>query len=536
MLPQQPHVADRAIPLFRDDDLGGSLDPFPILVGGLVVLLTVHEHDDVGILLDRTRLTEVVQPWPIVPRHLRLAVELGETDHGNFEFSRHHFQTPGDPGHLLLPRIPGVVGLDQLQVVDHHEGEALATLEPPRDCRDFRERPSRSVVDVERRRPDLVRLLHEPASILLRDRAVAQAMAVDLRRRAEQPVGEFHAGHFQAHEEHRQLQVDRDVLGDVHREGRLPHARPGREDDQFRVVQTPAQRVEIGESRLDAADRMLMLHAGVHPHEHLLEHRVDRLGVGIAATLEDRENTLLGPRQELPRLVARVVRVAEDFRAGIDEGSKHGLVTDDGRVMRGMGRMRHRLHDIGEGPRPADPLEIALAAQLFEDDRHVDPLAPLVQLQEIAVEELIRLVREILRSHDERHVVADVRLEQDAAEHRPLGVDVRRAIAILERRGRTTAPPVASEPPLVARLTPTGCDHFSPASLPRTTTPLPQQGGSTPDDRRPATGHRDAPRQVTCPRHHRWSAPPTPSDLPPPPRPVGPARCRARPPSAAPGG
>jgi len=89
-----------------------------------------------------------------------------------------------------------------------------------------------------------------------------------------------------------------------------------------------------------------------------------------------------------------------------------------------MGRVRHRLDDFGESRRPADPLKVALRAEPLVNDRDVDSLAGIVQLEQVAVEKLVRVVRKVLRPHDKRDIVADIGLEQDASEDRPLGIDV----------------------------------------------------------------------------------------------------------------
>ena len=44
------------------------------------------------------------------------------------------------------------------------------------------------------------------------------------------------------------------MLGDVEREARLAHRRPGGHDDQVALLEAGRQRVEVGEARTDAAD------------------------------------------------------------------------------------------------------------------------------------------------------------------------------------------------------------------------------------------------------------------------------------------
>ena len=87
VLPEELHVADRAVSLLGDDDFRLAAHSFPVLIVGLIILLTVYEHHQVGILLDGPRFAEVIEPRPIVAGDLGLPVELGETEHRDVEFA-----------------------------------------------------------------------------------------------------------------------------------------------------------------------------------------------------------------------------------------------------------------------------------------------------------------------------------------------------------------------------------------------------------------------------------------------------------------
>ena len=275
-------------------------------------------------------------------------------------------------------------------------------------------------------------------------------MAVDACDRAEETVGQFHGGHFEAHEQHRMAVRDRHVFGDVHRQRRLAHARPGRQDHELGVVEPPAEGVEFRESGLHAAERLLVLHSGVHPLEHLAEHLVDRGGIGGAAVFENREDLRFRPGEELLRLVGRVVSVAKDVGAGVNQRAEQRLVADDLRVVRRMGSVRHRLHDLTDGGHAADPFEVSLRSEPVENDRGVDPLAAVVEVEEVAEEDLVGFVGEVLRAEHERNVVAGVRLEKNAAEHAALSGEIDGALAEVGRRACPVAIVAGATPPSIA--------------------------------------------------------------------------------------
>ena len=117
LFPDQFDIADWAVSLFGDDDLGLSCK-FDCFVGFVVVLFAVDEHDDVGVLFDRTGFTQVAKPRSVVFGVLGLAVQLREAQHGDALLAGEHFEASGDFGDLFLTGVFGVVWVDQLQVVD----------------------------------------------------------------------------------------------------------------------------------------------------------------------------------------------------------------------------------------------------------------------------------------------------------------------------------------------------------------------------------------------------------------------------------
>ncbi|GCC49577.1 hypothetical protein chiPu_0033706, partial [Chiloscyllium punctatum] len=87
--------AGRAVALLADDDFGLAMGqfqlhlPFFVLGGagarllvGEVVFLAIHEHHDVGVLLDRAGFTQVGKLGALVVAVFDLSRELRQRDHG----------------------------------------------------------------------------------------------------------------------------------------------------------------------------------------------------------------------------------------------------------------------------------------------------------------------------------------------------------------------------------------------------------------------------------------------------------------------
>src|SRR5207253_2408658 len=86
LLEKQIHDPRRPITLLADDHLGFALERVPVLVDRAVVeFLPVEEHDQIRVLLDRTRLAKVGELRPLVVARalLRRARQLRERDDWN---------------------------------------------------------------------------------------------------------------------------------------------------------------------------------------------------------------------------------------------------------------------------------------------------------------------------------------------------------------------------------------------------------------------------------------------------------------------
>jgi hypothetical protein len=78
--------------LLREVDLG---DARLVVLLGVVVLVAVDEHDEVGVLLDRPGLAQVGQDRPLVVALLDLPGELRERDDGHVEVAGEDLQRRG---------------------------------------------------------------------------------------------------------------------------------------------------------------------------------------------------------------------------------------------------------------------------------------------------------------------------------------------------------------------------------------------------------------------------------------------------------
>ena len=117
--PCQIHVADRAVSLFGDDD---RCDPFLFTVV-VVVVVTVNEHNDVRILLDRTGFTQVGKHRRMIRSLFYRTAQLRKCDNRHIQFPCEAFERTGDLGDLVLTGFRPSATAHELQVVndDHFQ-------------------------------------------------------------------------------------------------------------------------------------------------------------------------------------------------------------------------------------------------------------------------------------------------------------------------------------------------------------------------------------------------------------------------------
>ena len=227
-------LAGRPVAILGDVEHGDSG-----LVVGVVIVGTMQEQDDVGVLFDRTRLAQVGHAWLFVFAGFDRAVQLGQGDHRHLERAGQRLQTPADLGDLLLPAVARVFRIDELNVIDEDQPDPAAAAHPPRAGGDLKHVTRGRIVDVHHAfLAQLVVCLAELGDFrMIETDAGPELVAVDPGSSAEQAVADFEAAHFQADEEHGSFPVDCNVFSDVQSQGGFAHAGAGGQDDELAGVE-----------------------------------------------------------------------------------------------------------------------------------------------------------------------------------------------------------------------------------------------------------------------------------------------------------
>ena len=127
----EPHRAGGPVALLADDQFGDALGLGRHLTLDRIHLFAIDEHDDVGVLFQRARLTKVGQLRTVIAAAFGGPAQLAERNDGDFEFLGENLQRSRDRRKLLLPVVELPAALHQLQVVDDQHVQAVLHLEPP---------------------------------------------------------------------------------------------------------------------------------------------------------------------------------------------------------------------------------------------------------------------------------------------------------------------------------------------------------------------------------------------------------------------
>src|SRR5579875_2662952 len=115
----QADHAGRAVPLFRDDDLGLPLG----LAVLYIVVVAVDERHQIGVLLNRPGFAQIRQHRPFVGAALHGAGELRERQHGHVKLPGQALQAARDLRDFLLAVLRPLTAGHELEIVDDDEAQ-----------------------------------------------------------------------------------------------------------------------------------------------------------------------------------------------------------------------------------------------------------------------------------------------------------------------------------------------------------------------------------------------------------------------------
>ena len=267
---------------------------------------------------------------------------------------------------------------------------------------------------------------HEALHRLLGREAVAHLLGVDVGFGAEDAEAELLLRHFEREEPDRLAPANRDVLGDVQREGGLADRRPGREDDEVRSLEPGGHPVELGEARRQAREHALPAAGFLDDLEVAADDLPDRLETALDRALGDVEDLAGGLAEQRLRVLVSREPLADDPLARADQPAQRRLFLDDARVMLDVADVGHAVEERREVGGAADLFDRARAVELVLERQHVDLGRALGELAHGGVDAPMVVREEVVGVEDRDDEVERRRIEQDGSENGALRFQVRR--------------------------------------------------------------------------------------------------------------
>ena len=420
--------ADGAVTLLTNDELGRAA----IGAIGVVHLVAIDKQDQVGILLNRARFPQVRHDRPLVGTLFKGAVELREGDDRHMQFFGQALQRTGDLGQFggaVFFAAAAATG-HQLQVVHHDQAQlaAAGTRQAAGTGTHLHDGKARGLVDEERGLVEPAQGMRQARPVIVRDPPGAQFVLVESPHRAQHPHDQLRGPHLHGEHSDRQSGLQRHILSNVERKGRLTHTRPARDDDEVTRLHPRGPRIEIGKPRGDAGDIAIGVTVIklVDAINRINEERLDlqKTGGGARTGLTNLENLGLSMIENLGgaatrRVVGRIGNIAanrgqaaqqgpltHDLGIAADVGCGRGIGDQGGNI----GQAPHlidlvvRLQGLGHGNRISRRVVI-------DETRHLTPDGTMVATVKI------RLANQV------GHPLPSAVVEHQSAQHRLLRLD-----------------------------------------------------------------------------------------------------------------
>jgi hypothetical protein len=203
----------------------------------------------------------------------------------------------------------------------------------------------------------------------------------------------------------------------------LPNARSGCQDDEIGLLQAAGHLVEIGEAGGDADDGAASLVELVELVDILAQGLADGVEIGAADALADVEDELLG-FFERGAGVWLVVGDGGDLARRVNQPAQDGRALDDVPVVVHIGAGRHLVGERADVAHAADIFELAAPLELVRERDEVGRLAGLVELQHGLEDRAVGVAIEVVRPQELRDLHHRLGVNQQAAEHPGLCLDV----------------------------------------------------------------------------------------------------------------
>jgi len=409
-----------------------------------VVLLAVHEHDDIGVLLDRARLAKVGKLRPLVLALLDGTAQLRQRQHRHIEFLGQRLQAARDLGNLLhailLTRPAG--GIEELQIVDHQQAEPMGALQAARPGPERGDGKRRCVIDEEIEMLEFLADRQHLVEIAADQLALADLFGRHLGLFGQHSGGQLLRRHFEREEaDHGAI----DGLGlavlavllaigsggverDVGCQRGLSHRRTAGENDEIRPMEAAQELVELEQARGHAGELTDPVVGRLGRDGCFGEGGAERLeaALGLAGRGQLEELLLCHLDLVQRRLVdVAAERAVDDFLAEIDELPAQVKIVhgpSKGGGIDHMHRSRGEAGEVGRGTAGRLHRLVLLDVGLQGDGAH--HLTALDQPRQRIEELSVQRIGEVFGTQELGHALIGSVVDEDGAQKCLFGLEI----------------------------------------------------------------------------------------------------------------
>ena len=254
--------------------------------------------------------------------------------------------------------------------------------------------------------------------------ARAEFVRIDLRHRCNQALQERLLGHFQAENRHRLTAADGDVLREIQRQRRFALRRPCGKDNQLRGLQTGKQLVQFSVARRNAGDALPFPEDSFQPLEIVLDDVFNRNETCLHAVFRQSENRRFRVIQDGVCAVFTLESILLDVVSGVNQVAQHRFLFDDARVVLNVRDLGHAIGQRRQIRRPSRGFQVAPAVQFFGQRDQIDGLLAFPQRDHLRKNPPVLVQEEVLRAKILDCGVQRMVVQQNRAQHGPLGIQV----------------------------------------------------------------------------------------------------------------
>ena len=176
------------------------------------------------------------------------------------------------------------------------------------------------------------------------------------------------------------------LRAEVHRQRCLSNRRPGRQDDQIRLLKTAQQFIQLGEPDGHTEDLVLVPVQIINAIHHIVHHQAHRRQVTPDAPLRHVEDELLGAINHFVDVLSLFIGQGRDLARRADQPAQGGRALHDVGVVLNIDGGRDVVDQRGDVGRAAHLLQQVAPLQLIHQGDKVGRLAALVQVKDCLID------------------------------------------------------------------------------------------------------------------------------------------------------